>query len=209
MPVPHYTKEVKRGMKTTNKTTVYLVRHAHSVYTPDEYGRGLSEDGWTDQESLTELMKNEHVDVVLSSPYMRAIQTVEGIAQHINSQVHVIEAFKERTLASEPVEDFNEAIDSVWNNESLHLPGGESNEVARERGAQALINILHTYEGKSVVIGTHGNILVLMMSYFNRRYDVSFWRSLDMPDVYRLTFDGEFLCEVERIWRRAKTKAHK
>ncbi len=204
MPVPLHTNEVKHVLNRTNQTTVYLVRHAHSVYTPDEYRRGLSEKGWTDQEMLTDLMKNEQVDVVFSSPYMRAIQTVEGIARHINREVHVIEALKERTLASGPVNDFNEAIASVWNNECFHLPGGESNENARQRGAQALINILHTYKGKSIVIGTHGNILVLMMSYFDQSYDVNFWRSLDMPDVYRLTFDGKTLCEVKQIWRRTK-----
>ena len=30
------------------------------------------------------------------------------------------------------------------------------------------------YEGKNIVIGTHGNIMVLLMNYFNWKYDLSF-----------------------------------
>ncbi|WP_347548706.1 histidine phosphatase family protein [Pseudalkalibacillus hwajinpoensis] len=186
-------------MKTTE---VYLVRHAHSIYNSDEYGRGLSEEGREDQKRLTELMKNIHVDVILSSPYKRAIQTVEGIAKHINKPVQTIAGFKERALADGPVENFQSAIESVWSNEHFSLPGGESNEGARQRGILALKEVLHRYKGKRIVIGTHGNLMVLMMSYFNRSYDVHFWRNLDMPDVYRLTFVGEELMQVDRIWQR-------
>ncbi|TKD70897.1 histidine phosphatase family protein [Pseudalkalibacillus hwajinpoensis] len=184
-------------MKETN---IYLIRHAHSTYTPDEYGRELSQKGREDQERLTNVMKNVKIDAVLSSPYMRAIQTVEGIAKDNRLEIQLIEEFKERILAQEPVENFDEAIEAVWRDEAFHLPGGESNERARLRGVQAFKEVLHTHRGKSVAIGTHGNLMVLTMSYFNNQYDVSFWRELDMPDVYRLTFEGEELKAVNRIW---------
>lgn len=181
-------------------TTIYLVRHAHSTYTPDEYGRGLSQKGADDAKSVTGLLKPRHIDVVLSSPYRRAVATVEGIANNIDQQVNVIEDLKERTLAGKPVEDFDAAIEAVWSDESFSFEGGESNDAARQRGIDALFKILHTYEGKSLVIGTHGNIMVLLMSYFDSHYDVEFWRSLDMPDVYKLSFHGVDLTEVERVW---------
>ncbi|MCA0986904.1 histidine phosphatase family protein [Guptibacillus algicola] len=189
-------------------TTIYLVRHAHSTYTPDEYGRELSQKGLDDAKSVTELMKTRHVDVVLSSPYQRAIATVEGIAKGNDQQVNVIEDLKERVLAEKPVEDFAAAIEAVWSDESFSFEGGESNEAARQRGSDALFKILHTYEGKSVVIGTHGNIMVLLMSYFDSHYDVEFWRSLDMPDVYKLSFHGENLTEVERVWNPELKKVY-
>ncbi len=185
-----------------NETKIYLVRHAHSSYTPDEYGRGLSPKGNRDEKSLTYLMKEKQIDVVLSSPYNRAIHTVEGIAKHHSIDIQVIEAFKERTLAEQPVEDFQSAIDAVWQDETFSHPGGESNEFARSRGVSALQNALKTYKGKSVVIGTHGNLMVLIMRHFDDQYDRHFWKNLDMPDVYCLTFQGEELMNVERIWKR-------
>ncbi|WP_377887645.1 histidine phosphatase family protein [Alkalihalobacillus sp. R86527] len=181
-------------------TTIYLVRHAHSTYTPDEYGRELSQKGRNDAKNVTDLMKNHHVDVVLSSPYRRAVATVEGIAKNIDQQVSVIEDLKERILAEKPVDDFDAAIERVWSDESFSFEGGESNEDARQRGVRVLSKILYTYRGKNVVIGTHGNIMVLLMSYFDSHYDVEFWRSLDMPDIYKLSFNGENLTQVERVW---------
>ncbi|PFG14915.1 histidine phosphatase family protein [Bacillus sp. es.036] len=185
------------------QTEIYLVRHAHSTYSPDEYGRGLSSNGHHHQKLLTHQMAENHVDVILSSPYKRAIQTVEGIALQHNKDIQLIEAFKERTLAGKSVENFQEAIETVWLNESYAHPGGESNEKARNRGIDALKDVLKTYEGKSIVIGTHGNMLALIMSHFDQKYDVTFWRNLDMPDVYCLTFEEETLMNVERIWERA------
>jgi 2,3-bisphosphoglycerate-dependent phosphoglycerate mutase len=44
--------------------------------------------------------------------------------------------------------------------------------------------------------------MVLIMNFFDRQYDFSFWKNLDMPDIYKLTFDGKELRNVERIWRR-------
>ncbi|MDP4552535.1 histidine phosphatase family protein [Alkalihalobacillus macyae] len=187
-----------------NETEIYLVRHAHSTYTPDEYGRELSQKGREDQERLTNIMKNVTIDAVLSSPYMRAVQTVQGIADNNDLDIQLIEEFKERILAQEPVDDFNKAIETVWSDETVHMPGGESNEVARLRGVQAFNKVLQTYRGKSVAIGTHGNLMVLMMSYYDSQYDVSFWRELDMPDVYKLSFVGDTLRAVNRIWERDK-----
>ncbi|MBN8210460.1 histidine phosphatase family protein [Bacillus sp. NTK071] len=188
------------------ETVIYLVRHAHSTYTPDEYGRELSQKGREDQKRLTNVMKNVKIDAVLSSPYMRAIQTVEGLAENNGLEIQLIEEFKERVLSQEPVDNFDNAIEAVWRDEAFHLPGGESNERARLRGVQACKEVLHTHRGKSVAIGTHGNLMVLIMSYFNNQYDVTFWRELDMPDVYRLTFEGEELLEVNRVWRRTNQK---
>ena len=184
------------------QTKVYLVRHAHSTYSPDEYGRELSEAGRSDVKLLTQQMMERHVDVILSSPYKRAIQTVEGIAQHHHKEIQIMEAFKERTLAGRPVEHFQEAIEAVWRDETFAHPGGESNHEARLRGIDALEEIRNAYQGQSIAIGTHGNLMVLMMSHFDQQYDVTFWRSLDMPDVYCLTFEGETLVNVERIWKR-------
>jgi 2,3-bisphosphoglycerate-dependent phosphoglycerate mutase len=43
------------------------------------------------------------------------------------------------------------------------------------------------------------------MNYFDENYGFNFWRELDMPDIYKLTFDGTTLKEVNRIWKREET----
>ncbi|RFA33528.1 histidine phosphatase family protein [Virgibacillus dokdonensis] len=183
-------------------TNLYFVRHAHSVYTPGEMRRPLSERGFKDSKVVTDLLKKEKIDCVFASPYKRAIQTVEGIAAYIHQEIIIVDGFKERILAGEPVKDFTAAITKVWQEENFAWQGGESNKTAQKRAIDSLSRILGRNAGKNLVIGTHGNIMVLMMSYFDNRYGFDFWKCLEMPDIYKLSFEEKKLMEVEQIWER-------
>ncbi|PFZ32635.1 histidine phosphatase family protein [Bacillus wiedmannii] len=180
-------------------TTIYFVRHAHSIYTKDERVRPLSENGHLDVENVTRLLKDKHIDVVISSPYKRAIQTVQGIANTYNISIQIEEDLRERLLSKEPVTDFNDAVQKVWEDWDFAHEGGESNDVAQRRAVICMQNILKKYENKNIVIGTHGNIMVLLMNYFDSKYDFQFWKTLHMPDVYKLTFDNNCFSSAERI----------
>lgn len=187
------------GQMTTN---IFFVRHAHSIYSPDELNRPLSERGEMDASTVTELLKTERIDILISSPYKRAIQTIEALAPVIKSAIIIEADFRERLLSNHPV-DFASAITKVWEDKSFAWEGGESNIIAQKRGVRALKNVLRQYKGKNIAIGTHGNIMVLIMNYFDSRFDFSFWQKLDMPDVYKLSFDDNLrLIEVKRMWHR-------
>lgn len=181
------------------KTTIFFVRHAHSVYTPNELERPLSNKGFSDAVKMCRVFKKESIDVVISSPYKRVVQTVNGIAEMIHQEVILENGFKERKLSDQPIEDFEGAIRKVWEHPTFCWSGGESNVTAQQRGFEATIKVLDEYEGKSIVIGTHGNIMVLIMNYFDAHYDFSFWNSLKMPDVYKLIFENKKLLEVNRL----------
>lgn len=181
-------------------TNIYLVRHAHSAYTPDERKRPLSQKGFIAAEKVTEMLQGENIDVVVSSPYMRAIQTVEGIAEYIKKEIIIEEGFKERILAGKPVDDFDDAITRVWQDYNFAWPGGESNYHAQQRGLEALNHVLEQYKGRNIAVGTHGNIMAIIMNYFDKQYDFYFWKALSMPDIYNLTFDEKALVEVKRVW---------
>lgn len=165
-------------------TKLFFVRHAHSTYTSDEVNRPLSEQGSIDAKLVTELLKPKKIDVVVSSPYKRALQTVEEVAEYIDIGLEIIDGFKERTLTATPANNFNLAITKVWEDFNFSWEGGESNIVAQKRGVEATFNLLDKYKDKNVVIGTHGNIMVLIMNFFDNQYDFSFWENLDMPDIY-------------------------
>lgn len=55
------------------------------------------------------------------------------------------------------------------------------------------------YKDKNIVIGTHGNIMVLLMNYFDSKYDFRFWKTIRMPDIFKLNFHNEDLVSSERI----------
>ena len=123
-------------------TTIYFVRHAHSTYTKEERERPLSEKGHCDAENVTHLLKDKHIDVVISSPYKRAIQTVQGIANTYKLSIQTEEDLRERLLSTEPVSNFNDAMQNVWKDWSFAYEGGESNTVAQKRAVICIQNIL-------------------------------------------------------------------
>jgi len=187
----------KKGLDVM--TTIYFIRHAHSTYTKEERERPLSEKGLLDTQHVTHLLKDKHVDVVISSPYKRAMQTVQGIANTYNISIQIEEDLRERLLSTEPVQDFNDAMEKVWGDWNYAYEGGESNDIAQRRAVICMQSILKKYKGKNIVIGTHGNIMVLLMNYFDSKYDFQFWKTIQMPDVYKLTFDNNRFISAERI----------
>jgi 2,3-bisphosphoglycerate-dependent phosphoglycerate mutase len=182
-------------------TNIYFVRHAHSTYTPEELTRPLSERGLMDAEEATKLLARENITHVVSSPYKRAIQTVEGIANLLRLHIEIDDGFRERKLADSMVDNFNEVLLRYWENFDFSLSGGETGDFAQERGVKSLMNTLNKYRGGNIVIGTHGNIMVLIMNYYDKKYGYDFWNSLSMPDIYKLSFAEYELLEVNRIWR--------
>jgi 2,3-bisphosphoglycerate-dependent phosphoglycerate mutase len=187
------------GERVNLLTNLFFVRHAHSTYSPDELRR--SEKGQTDAEIITQILKKENIDYVISSPYKRAVQTVEGVADFFGKEVIIENSFKERILSEGPIENFDLAVTKVWEEPAFSWEGGESNIIAQKRGVEATLKVLERYEGKNIIVGTHGNIMVLIMNFFDKKYDFSFWKELHMPDIYKLTFNGTTLKEVNRIWK--------
>lgn len=181
-------------------TEIYLVRHAHSAYTPDELGRGLSDSGKRAAFDVKELLEGKNIKVFISSPYKRAVETIKEAAKADGIEILLEECFKERVLAENPVGDFEKVLNELWKNPDLALPGGESNRQAQRRGVEGLLEVLRKYEGKSIAIGTHGNIMTLIMNYFDSKYDYEFWKKLSMPDIYKLIFEGQELQTIQRIW---------
>ncbi|MFJ7914383.1 MULTISPECIES: histidine phosphatase family protein [unclassified Lysinibacillus] len=129
-------------------TVLYFVRHARSHYNADEVNRPLSSKGFEDRDRVTRLFENKNIHTIYSSPYKRAIQTVEGIAQKHKLQIKTIDSFKERILS------FDAAIHQVWSHPNFAFEGGESNEIVKERAMTTLQKIILTHPNDNIV-GTH------------------------------------------------------
>ncbi|MCJ8010871.1 histidine phosphatase family protein [Paenibacillus sp. KQZ6P-2] len=194
-------------MKVAKKlqTVVYMVRHAESQYVPGlERERGLSDRGCEDALKVKDIFRSEIIDVFFSSAYRRALQTLEAVAREAGRGITLIEDLRERTLASDdfhvPSEDFFSCKKRLYEDFEYALPGGESSSEAQSRGVQAFLRLLDAHQNNTIVVGTHGDIMTLIMNYFDPAYDFEFWRSTSMPDIYKLTFETNRLIEVARCW---------
>lgn len=188
------------------KTIVYFVRHAHSPFIRGmERTRGLSEQGKRDAGKVKEILSNEDIDIFISSPYERAILTIKELAVERNKDIQMEEDLRERRLIGEEHEvageQFLESKRQLFEDWNFSFPGGETSNQAQKRAIQVFMKILKQYHGKNIVIGTHGDIMILMMNYYDTKYDYAFWKSTTMPDIYKLEFTETKLTGVERLWK--------
>lgn len=189
------------------KTYVYMVRHAESPYIAGaERTRGLSRKGQANVKKVTEILMDKGIEVVISSPYARAVLTVEDLAHRLGLEVETYEDLRERCFAGEDYilsdENFMDEVMNMFHNPDYSLPGGESNAECQVRAVSALQEILEKYRGTKIALGTHGNVMTMMLNHFDDSYDLEFLKQTSKPDIYRLEFEGHELIEVSRLWKK-------
>ena len=186
------------------KTIVYMVRHAESPYNEGtERTRGLTRAGGMSAAKVTELLKNEGMHRIISSPYARAVLTLEGLAVVMNTDIQIMEDLRERHFSDGFVadEDFASAEQKMFDDHDYALPGGESNRACQHRAAGVMKQILEEYEGENIAIGTHGHVMTLIMNDFDPSYGLHFMKQTTKPDIYQLQFEELTLEKVTRLWQ--------
>ncbi|MNP25434.1 hypothetical protein D3C76_1182420 [compost metagenome] len=83
------------------------------------------------------------------------------------------------------------------------LEGGETTHRAQQRAIPIMESLLVEHRGKNIVIGTHGNIMTIIMNYYDDTFGFDFWNRTSKPDIYKMVFNGDQLEQVERIWNDA------
>lgn len=185
------------------ETTVLMIRHAESPFIfGKERTRGLSKKGKEDASAITTVLHSFNIDVIVSSPYTRAIQTIQGLADDHMLEIHIIEGLREKQLKGAyqlPTEEIDEAIKKSFQDLDYCLEGGESSRNVQNRAIPEIIHLLEKYAGQTIVICTHGNIMAIIFHYFDTRYGYDFWKNTSKPDIYQLIFEGVQLNTVQRL----------
>lgn len=180
-------------------STIYLVRHAHADWQPDE-NRPLSEQGRSGALILANLLSGTPIGAMYSSPSRRALETIQPLAVRLGLDPVIVDDLRERELSSPSAQGFEAAVLASWLEPSRAVSGGESNDAAQGRGIAVVSQILNQHPGGQVVISTHGSLFALILHGFDPAFGYDFWRSLTFPDVYELTFRDRALVRVRRTW---------
>ncbi|WP_334073127.1 histidine phosphatase family protein [Paenibacillus sp. A14] len=187
-------------------TIIYMVRHGESPKAEgNERTRGLTEKGKTDAKRITELLKQEGIDIFFSSPYSRAIMTLEELARTAGKEMQLHEDLRELTFSSDDKimsdGELYPLVSKMFSNRAALSPGGESAFGCQTRAVAVLKEILTKNRGQRIAIGTHGAVMTLIMEHFDSSYDFDFLMRTSKPDVYRMEFKDDELIEVERLWK--------
>jgi 2,3-bisphosphoglycerate-dependent phosphoglycerate mutase len=180
-------------------TTVYLVRHAHSDWQPNET-RPLSAGGGSSARALADQLAHIPIAAIYSSPARRALETIEPLARHLQLQPVILMDLRERELSASTAAEFHAAVAASWKEPDVPFRNGESNTAAQIRGVAILRKVLDEHPNQHVVLSTHGTLLTLVLNALDTMFGYDFWRTLTFPDAYGLSFSKGRLARVRRVW---------
>ncbi|WP_232510211.1 histidine phosphatase family protein [Paenibacillus crassostreae] len=142
--------------------------------------------------------------IIASSPYARAKQTVQYIAEQKSLNIVEYEELVERPIKGLETKTswdvLHEAIRKSFVDKDFALEGGETTHRAQQRAIPIMESLLEEYRGKNIVIGTHGNIMTIIINYYDETFGFDFWNTTSKPDIYRMIFNKNQLEHVERVW---------
>lgn len=156
--------------------TIFLVRHGHKRILDDPawgetaqrpYDTPLSQKGIEQAEETAQLLANEKIDVIFSSPFYRAFETASIIANRINKKVNIewgfsewlnpswFKAFPELMTIEEASEVFPMVNKDYITLTEAQYPEFDENVHVYDRVKSTLMKIQERYNGSILVVG-HG-----------------------------------------------------
>jgi 2,3-bisphosphoglycerate-dependent phosphoglycerate mutase len=177
--------------------SLYIVRHCKAE--GQEPDASLTSEGLKQAEELANFLEVMEVDTIVSSPFSRARQSIEPLANKLQIDVNTDERLSERVLSTVQMPDWFDRLRDTYNDMDLSFEGGESNREAMNRGVAVLHDLIDCH-AENIVIVTHGALMSLLLKFFDERFGFDEWRKLSNPDVYRVIVE-EGQNKLERIWR--------
>jgi probable phosphoglycerate mutase len=147
---------------------LFLIRHALPVRVEDSEGPadpGLAPEGIRQAAQLAAGFAGEHLDAIVSSPLLRALQTAEPLALARSEAVEARDELAEFDRNSSwyvPMEELRAAGDPRWN---AIIEGrwqeafGVDFDEFRRAAVQAVESVVADHQGGSVAVVTHGAVL--------------------------------------------------
>ncbi|MCC2250875.1 histidine phosphatase family protein [Virgibacillus sp. AGTR] len=179
---------------------IYLVRHcsAHGQHRDSP----LTTNGLQQANQLAEFFSNldEEIDHIISSPYLRAVDSIKPFANKAQLTIHVDERLKERILSEDPIDDWLDVLEHSFQELDFSLPGGESSNDAIER-AHEVIDQMKSTTFHNIVIVSHGNLLSLLLHRYDQAFGFDTWKAMQNPDVYTLQLGRQIVRPVQVDWK--------
>lgn len=178
-------------------SNIIFVRHAQSVYGSDDRNRILSEAGEKDRSIVLDTLRERKIDLFMSSPYKRSIDTIKPAADYFDLPIITDERLRERKVGSHE----HDLLRKRWADFSFAEDNGESLLSVQNRNIEALTQILDDHSKKTIVIGTHGTALSMIINHYKKDFGLDdFLRIVDfLPYIIEMSFDGRKLVKMTEL----------
>lgn len=173
---------------------VYVIRHcAAQGQEPDA---PLTPAGRDQAEHLAEHLMDLGIESVISSPFLRARQSILPFLERSGLTVRTDDRLAERVLSASPMDDWMEKLKSSFVDPDISYEGGEA---GREAAARVRSVVDGLPEGSCTALVTHGNLMALLIGDYNSQFGFKQWQGLTNPDVFNISIGSEV--HIQRTWQ--------
>ena len=176
---------------------IYLIRHGKASMEGSDRERNLDEDGKVQAISLCKKIKKEFQDEkikIFSSPFARAVQTVENLSQDMNVQIEQITSLEEIKMGKDSQFNKHQIIEKMWEDKDFKTEDGVSQSEHVNNIKVELDKIFNDFYDNEydLILVSHGNSIGIILKYFFKiQFAFEDWKKISMPDMYFLEFDKE------------------
>jgi probable phosphoglycerate mutase len=183
-------------------TTLFLIRHGLTSVTGSRlYGRTagihLDERGRRQAAAHVERLEGIRITAVYSSPLERCVETVEPLAHARGLEVRIADGLVEMdagTWTGRTLPSLRRT--KLWGRvqrdpSSFRFPGGESFVEAEARLLDAIEGIVARHPRGRVVVGTHGDLVRVLVSHFTGAHLDHFQRVIVDPGSVSVVHLGD------------------
>lgn len=176
---------------------IYLVRHCETV--SQDRKSPLTEKGYEQAGQLAHFFTSTEVDAIISSPFMRARESIEPLAEMRNIEIIEDERLAERVLSSDNLPDWYEKLSETFTDLDRTYEGGESSREAMKRIVDVIEEVRQSGVNNAIVV-THGNVLALLLHHYDHTFGFEQWEQLRNPDVFVLKSDMNGV-QIQNVWK--------
>lgn len=150
---------------------LYVARHGRSTYNEQHKLSGrrdvpLSEEGMKQAHALAEHCKTLRLDLILTSPLIRAKETARIVAERCGVICKVEPRLVEQNFGEYEGVQRSDYREFLWSEFAVRCPNGESVLDIAARIYPLLDEIKRKYEGKNVLLLCHGGVARVIRTYF-------------------------------------------
>jgi 2,3-bisphosphoglycerate-dependent phosphoglycerate mutase len=175
--------------------TLFLIRHGKASLDGSESERGLTDEGIIHATKITEILQNiqPKITKIFSSPFRRAILTIEPLTKATELEISLVEKLREKTTGDKSGSELD-IKKMMWEDFDYKLPNGESSNEATSRAITGINEILDNMKDMDVAaIACHGTLIGLILHHYQSEFGFNDWKNMTMPDIYKLTFDKDVI----------------
>ena len=203
-------------------TTIYLIRHSKPLEVNNTFNNdnlqmrneksSLSIEGEQIAQEKLSNKEFENIDVILSSNYVRAIQTAKYIADKNDLEINIVSDLGERKFG---IDSWNQLPQNFGEkqflNENYKIGDGESQKEVRKRMESVIIKVLKEYKNKRIAIVSHATAITYLLKKWcdiemlDNKLRYSFNNNIllndnfDYCEIFKLEFDNNVLVNIKNI----------